>query len=592
MPRLPPSKNERSSERTGSTKGDCLDAEDDDRDELSDEDEEEENSELGSETDESDDEESLLDLTGLEVFAFLPEGSGGKLLGKLGCKISSGSYGSVYEFDFSPERFEDEKRSASRRGKGEVDKTAETRREEPDVSDGGGWVAKVTTVASGFAPADLLRECQTQSMLLGHPGAPEVPDKIERRYGEVSLREVDKRRRVQMDEDMRRRLEKNWNPSDRHAVVIMRDAGITLEDSCREVGSSPLARYEILRASLPRVLSVLTCLHSTKIAHRDIKLNNILVDPDLPEVSTLIDFGLGKRLGRRNSERIGALGYRSPETIDWDRDDYDLTIDLFAVGCCFLLGMEEKMEDANATDDVESLKSAEKRVVRRLKTSGWRGAAAWSRVLQDFLHADPRKRSSASVALEKLRKGNALMPGFYEQHLRWYDDYRNRAKAKLSFGPESVVLDPGILFAEEGREAALEMVSVAQQNFGVPKIVATRTLELLDASFEAGFANGISGKRRLNAWRLAAASAFYLVSQYFEASGLAEPESVASEFGVSVSSIREFHWKILQLVEWTPLRASSHLQSSDSLGPDELYEPELVCRARRAVCQRPGTLIL
>jgi hypothetical protein len=254
--------------------------------------------------------------------------------------------------------------------------------------------------------------------------------------------------------------------------------------------------------------------------------------------------------------------------------------------------MEEKLEDANVTDDIEALRLAEKKIVRRLKSCGWKGATAWCRVLQDFLNKEPNRRSSAGAALEKLRKGGALPSGFPEQHARWFQEFRHRARAGLSFSVGSVALDPGKLESEEGRTVALKLIGAAYRNFGVPKIVATRTIELLDASYEAGFAEGTSGGRRRAIWRLAAASAFYLVSQYFEASGLAEPENVAAEFAVSISSMRAFHWRTLRLVGWMALRASSHLQPSDSLGPSELYDPQFVCKARRAVCDRPELLLL
>ena len=70
--------------------------------------------------------------------------------------------------------------------------------------------------------------------------------------------------------------------------------------------------------------------------HRDIKPNNILVDPENGMIK-LADFGLSRRFTyplKTYTKGIVTLVYRAPELL-MDSGDYSPSIDMWSVGCIF-----------------------------------------------------------------------------------------------------------------------------------------------------------------------------------------------------------------------------------------------------------------
>jgi len=76
-------------------------------------------------------------------------------------------------------------------------------------------------------------------------------------------------------------------------------------------------------------------IHSQGICHRDIKPQNLLVDPD-GHVLKLCDFGSAKMLvpGEPNVSYICSRYYRAPELI-FGSTSYKTSIDVWSVGCVF-----------------------------------------------------------------------------------------------------------------------------------------------------------------------------------------------------------------------------------------------------------------
>lgn len=74
-------------------------------------------------------------------------------------------------------------------------------------------------------------------------------------------------------------------------------------------------------------------IHAMGICHRDIKPQNILVDPE-SHVLKLCDFGSAKQLvkGEPNVSYICSRYYRAPELI-FGNSEYDCVIDVWSVGC-------------------------------------------------------------------------------------------------------------------------------------------------------------------------------------------------------------------------------------------------------------------
>lgn len=79
--------------------------------------------------------------------------------------------------------------------------------------------------------------------------------------------------------------------------------------------------------------SALNYLNNFGIVHRDLKLENIMME-DLSEDSDvkLLDFGLSRMLGpnQKCAEAYGTIGYVAPEILL--QNDYDKTVDIWSLG--------------------------------------------------------------------------------------------------------------------------------------------------------------------------------------------------------------------------------------------------------------------
>ena len=82
-----------------------------------------------------------------------------------------------------------------------------------------------------------------------------------------------------------------------------------------------------------QMLSSLKYLHSKNIAHRDIKPQNILVNPKNNKIK-LCDFGSAKKIeqGQKSIAYICSRFYRAPELI-FGATDYTCQIDVWSIGC-------------------------------------------------------------------------------------------------------------------------------------------------------------------------------------------------------------------------------------------------------------------
>lgn len=85
-----------------------------------------------------------------------------------------------------------------------------------------------------------------------------------------------------------------------------------------------------------RLAEGLRHIHALGICHRDLKLHNVLVDPDTMVVK-ICDFGSAKILqcgGKAGVTYISSRYYRAPELI-LEQQRYTLAIDAWALGCIF-----------------------------------------------------------------------------------------------------------------------------------------------------------------------------------------------------------------------------------------------------------------
>lgn len=118
-----------------------------------------------------------------------------------------------------------------------------------------------------------------------------------------------------------------------YAVTRFMNAG-TLFDYLVKQKTQPLTE-EHTKEIIRQVATGLKCMHKKHIVHRDIKLDNILVNKSHGECKFyLADMGSGQRLQSADdtaSFLIGTRGYTAPEIVRGK--SYGLGVDIFSLGC-------------------------------------------------------------------------------------------------------------------------------------------------------------------------------------------------------------------------------------------------------------------
>eukprot|EP00069_Balaena_mysticetus_P018830 bmy_11749T0 len=136
----------------------------------------------------------------------------------------------------------------------------------------------------------------------------------------------------------------------------------------------------------------LAYIHSFGICHRDIKPQNLLLDPDTA-VLKLCDFGSAKQLvrGEPNVSYICSRYYRAPELI-FGATDYTSSIDVWSAGCVLaelLLGQPIFPGDSGVDQLVEIIKSS--CVVNRLQGQHVKLSSL------SFFHAPEQKENMKNI---------------------------------------------------------------------------------------------------------------------------------------------------------------------------------------------------
>jgi serine/threonine protein kinase len=123
-------------------------------------------------------------------------------------------------------------------------------------------------------------------------------------------------------------------PDEQYLNVVMDFIPDTLSKVIRQYyKSKSIMPVILLKIYSYQMLRSISYIHAIGICHRDIKPQNILVDPN-SQVLKLCDFGSAKKLvkGEPNVSYICSRYYRAPELI-FGATDYTPAIDVWSTGC-------------------------------------------------------------------------------------------------------------------------------------------------------------------------------------------------------------------------------------------------------------------
>lgn len=101
-------------------------------------------------------------------------------------------------------------------------------------------------------------------------------------------------------------------------------------------GTTNLIHPDIVKKIMRQLIDVVDYLHSNLILHRDLKPDNILIDPMSNDIK-LIDFGISRRFHpalhhRQYTNEVVTIWYRSPELLT-GATCYGSEIDVWSIGC-------------------------------------------------------------------------------------------------------------------------------------------------------------------------------------------------------------------------------------------------------------------
>jgi serine/threonine protein kinase len=111
-------------------------------------------------------------------------------------------------------------------------------------------------------------------------------------------------------------------------LILELCGGMTLSQFCRTRPQKRLSDDEAFTMFYP-ILKAVHYLHSWNIAHRDLKLTNVLVDRDLRV--KLIDFGFSDNSGRMLHAYCGTPSYMAPAIV-LKKEYSGSAVDVWALG--------------------------------------------------------------------------------------------------------------------------------------------------------------------------------------------------------------------------------------------------------------------
>lgn len=161
-----------------------------------------------------------------------------------------------------------------------------------------------------------------------------------------------------------------------------------------------LLSYGEIDSIMTQILNGLSELHSRKILHRDLKLENILVSTE--GNAKLVDLGLMKRMGEaskltKTGILLGTAQYLPPEYIK--EGIYDEQSDIYAAGLILyeLLSGERRLQNFSGNEAIDYLLETGFRVPRVSNLARGQIPAKYEDLLEKSLNPRPKKRYSSAL---------------------------------------------------------------------------------------------------------------------------------------------------------------------------------------------------
>lgn len=197
---------------------------------------------------------------------------------------------------------------------------------------------------------------------------------------------------------------------------------------CEVLVETGALSQEAARYLFWQILNAIDFLHSKGLAHRDIKLENILLDQNFD--AKLVDFAFAHSLAAPSSARPGTEGYLPPEAFSPDEKYGDPRAwDLFALGVCLFVMVKGNPAFVNSKPEDQFY-----RVLSRNPRSFW---AIQRKMSRNF---DP------SPALQALIEG-LLNPNQSERMTvkdvianEWYNSPVDQSKVKAEIAEKVKIL--------------------------------------------------------------------------------------------------------------------------------------------------------
>ncbi|EAR85533.1 kinase domain protein (macronuclear) [Tetrahymena thermophila SB210] len=149
-----------------------------------------------------------------------------------------------------------------------------------------------------------------------------------------------------------------------------------------------------------KLLSALSHMHNLGIIHRDIKLENIMINESNLDVK-ILDFGLSRDFSQSQASIlqsiVGTPLYVAPEVIN--EQPYDQKSDSWSMGVLmyYLISGSHPFEASNIKELFKNICSAN----FNFRSSAWSGISKSAKVLiTQFLNLDPKSRISCEEALQ------------------------------------------------------------------------------------------------------------------------------------------------------------------------------------------------